>query len=278
MSESRHEEESGRDRLEAEPVRDRPAEEPVPKRSVRRGRVAAVAGALLLVGAVVAGVGYTVVTVRDADRDPGAPTWALPEGGATQTKPAVRAGLSGMLVPYRFGWTRGPDQGDFGSDTELGGERAAALAKEELRDLPRRTRRQMEKEIDEQHIQGMAIRSYATEARGIFFGHKTVMVTVVLTQMDRAAARDISTRQNELRSALGGLRKGPAVKGHKNAKCFLLPKLLSEDFDRMRCSAYQGNVLVSFLASGPGDLSADKSVAELLAGQLDRIKEPGAAV
>ncbi|MFD5755098.1 hypothetical protein ACFWIZ_07555, partial [Streptomyces sp. NPDC127044] len=40
-----------------------------PKKPLRRGRIAAVAGSVLLVAAVLGGAGYTVVTVQDADRD-----------------------------------------------------------------------------------------------------------------------------------------------------------------------------------------------------------------
>ncbi|MFJ1656096.1 hypothetical protein ACIOC2_32950 [Streptomyces sp. NPDC088337] len=276
MSENQHEEEPGRGRREAEPVDDHPEERP--KRPVRRGGVIAVAGAFLLVGAVVAGAGYTVVTVRDADRDPGAPAWSLPRTGAAQPKPAARTGLAGMLVPYGSGWDRGPDLEDFGSEAELSGKRTVALAMEALRDLPRSTRKRMEEELDKQHIEGMAMRSYVKQAGRAFYTDKAITVTVVLTQMDRAAARDMATYQNEVRSTLGGLREGPAIKGHKNAKCFLLPKPEKKDFGTMSCSASEGNVVVSLSASGPGDLGANKGAADLLATQLDRIKEPGVAV
>ncbi|MFF3514729.1 hypothetical protein [Streptomyces sp. NPDC002573] len=278
---------------ESQADQSRAEEGPAPKepvRRVRRGRVAAAAGAVLVVGAVVAGVGYTVVTVRDADRHAGAPLWTFPEDKAAEAKPAAQAGLAGMLVPYERSWQRGPDLGEFGSDARLSGEQATALRKEVFHDLPRTQRERLDKEIDKQRVQGMAMRSYVqpsgVEAVGtIYKADGAVTVSIVLTQMeDKAAVRDLSTFQNEFLAALDIFRKGPEIKGHKNAKCFLPPKdedTKGEDGDKgvetMACSAYEGNVLVGVTASGPRDLRT-KEVAALLTKQLDRIKEPGAAV
>ncbi|MGW2696201.1 hypothetical protein [Streptomyces sp. NPDC001296] len=275
---------------ESQADQSRAEEEPAPKepvRRVRRGRVAAAAGAVLVVGAVVAGVGYTVVTVRDADRHPGAPLWTFPEDKAAEAKPAAQPGLAGMLVPYELLWQRGPDLGEFGSDARLSGEQATALRKEAYHDLPRTQRERLEREIDKERVQGMAMRSYVQPAGDIFQDDGAVTVSIVLTQMEnKAAVRDLSTFQNEFLAALDIFRKGPEIKGHKNAKCFLPPKGedtkgKGEDGDKgvetMACSAYEGNVLVGVTASGPRDLNT-KEVAALLTKQLDRIKEPGAAV
>src|SRR5690242_18759757 len=121
----------------------------------RRGRVVAVAGSVLLAVAVVAGVGYTVVTVNGADRDAGAAVWKFPKQKSADGEKKARAkGLSGMLLAYTDGWKRGPDLGNFAADTELSGAQATALRKESLRNLPRTQRRQLEKLIDKQHIEG----------------------------------------------------------------------------------------------------------------------------
>jgi hypothetical protein len=250
------------------------------KKPARRGRAAAVAGALLLVGALVAGVGYTVVTVRGADRDPGEPVWAFPEHVAEKAEPARTTGLAGMLVPYDDTWEPGPDLPGFGSEARLSGERAAALRKEALRDLPRTQRKRLEKEIDRQRVQGMAMRSYVSVSTDEWFTDKSAAVSVVLTQMeDTAAVRSISRFQSEFLEALDVLREGPAVRGHKNARCFLPPKgeVKKGELDAMFCSAYEGDVLVTVTASGPAQLNAD-DVADLLADQLDRIEEPGKSV
>ncbi|MEU0339179.1 hypothetical protein ABZ092_09385 [Streptomyces bobili] len=248
------------------------------RRRIRLGRIASVAGCVLSAGVVVVGVGGTVVTVRDADRDAGAPVWTLPENKAVEARSAPRTGLSAMLVPYDEGWARGQDLGEFGYDRELGGAQATALRKESLSDLPRSQRKRLEKEIDKQRVKGMAMRSYALTADSSLFTDEPVTVSVVLTQMEsKAAVRDIVTFQNSFLEALGAFRDGPVIKGHKNAKCFLTPKDDEEDIDMMTCSAYQGEVLVSVNAEAVKPMNT-KAVAALLTDQLDRVEEPGEAV
>ncbi|MFF0301389.1 hypothetical protein ACFYTV_11945 [Streptomyces sp. NPDC004562] len=250
----------------------------------RRGRIAAVAAAVLTVAAVVAGTGYTVVTVRDADRDAGAPTWKFPSAAADRPAEAKKAtGLAGMLVPYGTdSWVRGPDMGEFGADAQLTGAQAEALRKESLRDLPRSQRREMEKRLDRLRPKGVAMRSYFSEfasGRAGGFVSDIYSVDVVLSQLEnRAAVRDVVRTQNSVLGALDGIfRKGPAVKGHKDAKCFLAPKDISEGTDEMTCFGYVGDVLVTVSAQGARPLDA-KAVAKLMSTQLDRIAEPGKAV
>ncbi|MGW3134449.1 hypothetical protein [Streptomyces sp. NPDC001139] len=253
------------------------AEPPVEKPR-RRGRIAAVAASALLTVAVLAGVGYTVVTVNGADRDAGAPVWKFPTTKADDRKKASAKGLSGVLVPYADGWKRGPDLGEFPADTQLGAARATALRKQALRGLPRSERKELEKLVDKQHIKGMAMRSYAKEAGSAFFTDTAVSVNITLSQMESpATVRRISTSQNRFFGALGIFRKGPKIKGHKTGQCFLPPKGADKHFDGMYCSAYQGDVLVTVTAQGVKPFDSE-GVAELLADQLDRIGETGEAV
>ncbi|WP_328977123.1 hypothetical protein [Streptomyces canus] len=246
----------------------------------RRGRIAAVAGSVLLVAALVAGVGGTTVTVRDADRDAGAPTWKFPRATVEEKKAVAQRGLAGMLVPYGTdGWVRGPDLAAFGSDAQLSGAQATALRKEALRGLPRSQRKQLERQIDRQRLSGMAMRSYfsgesyaSSQNSGIY------SVNVVLAQMaNRTAVRNSSEAQNEFLAALDLFKEGPKIKGHDDARCFRLPGSTDEDLDMMLCSAYVGDVLVSVTAYGARPLDT-KGVAMLLRTQLDRIAEPGEAV
>ncbi|MCX5256178.1 hypothetical protein OOK27_18935 [Streptomyces canus] len=246
----------------------------------RRGRIAAVAGSVLLVAALVAGVGVTAVTVRDADRDAGAPTWKFPTATVEEKKAVAQRGLAGMLVPYGTdGWVRGPDLAEFGSDAQLSGAQATALRKEALRGLPRSQRKQLERQIDRQRLSGMAMRSYfsgesyaSSQNSGIY------SVNVVLAQMaNRTAVRNSSEAQNEFLAALDLFKEGPKIKGHDDARCFRLPGSTDEDLDMMLCSAYVGDVLVSVTAYGARPLDT-KGVAMLLRTQLDRIAEPGEAV
>ncbi|MFF1451768.1 hypothetical protein ACFVYF_27055 [Streptomyces sp. NPDC058274] len=253
-----------------------PRPEAAPRKPVRRGRVVAIAGSVLLAAAVIGGAGYTVVTVDGADRDAGAPVWRFPEAAKDDGDKAESAsGLSGVLVPYdKDGWTRGPDIAEFGSDASLSGRQATALRKESLSDLPRSQRLQLEKQIDKQHIKGMAMRSYLTTS----YRGDSSTVSFVLSQMeDKAAVRGMSSFQNEFFDALKIFRKGPKIEGHKNAECFLPPKDADEKLDAMVCSAYEGDVLVSATAYGTKPLDT-KRVAQLLREQLDRISEPGEAV
>ncbi|WP_406170905.1 hypothetical protein [Streptomyces sp. NBC_00996] len=257
--------------------------EAAPKKPVRRGRIAAIAGSVLLVGAVIGGAGYTVVTVQDADRDAGAPVWKLPKAAKEDAKKAKAAsGLAAMLVPYEAdGWSRGPDIAEFGSDAALSGGEAAALRKESISDLPRSQRRRLEREIDKQHTKGMVMRSYLSTSNAsdsTLYAERAFTVSVELMQMeDKTAVRNMSTFQNEFFDALSIFRSGPKIEGHKNAKCFLPPKDKEEKLDMMICSAYEGNVLVSVTAEAAKPLNT-KGVAALLREQLDRIVEPGEAV
>ncbi|MGW5126310.1 hypothetical protein ACWEQ7_20120 [Streptomyces sp. NPDC004069] len=253
-----------------------------PAPSNRRRRAGVIAGCVLLLAALVGGTGYTAVTVRDADRDPGGPVWRLPEAAASGSRTEA-TGLQGMLLPYgTSGYGRGPDLGVYGADVELSGAQAAAMRKESFRDLPRSQRRQVEKQIDKQHITGMAMRSYvspedvsrtdAADAEDAF------VVEIVLSRMDnRRSVRSAVAFQQEFFEAMKIFRAGPRIKGHENARCFLPPADSKERIDLVICSAYQGDVLVSATAYGPKPLDK-KAVARMLGAQLDRIKDPGKAV
>ncbi|GAA3863793.1 hypothetical protein GCM10023084_16270 [Streptomyces lacrimifluminis] len=264
----------------------------LPGEPVRRVRFAAVAGSVVLAGALVAGVVHTVVTVRAADRDAGAPTWKFPER-ETEKKASARQGLAGVLVPYGSGegtgltgggdkgtWIQGPDVAPFGSDVELGGAQATALRKESLRGLPRDQRKELEGMIDQQRIKGMAARSYFSDRTYAHVRNVSVSsVTVVLARMEnRSAVRRSSTFQNRFLDASGLFRKGMKIEGHDDARCF--QRLKGEDdvaLDRMLCSAYVGGVLVTVTAYGAQPLDT-KGITTLVRTQLDRITEPGEAV
>ncbi|MGW5634956.1 hypothetical protein [Streptomyces sp. NPDC003832] len=255
------------------------AEAPVRKK-VRVGRILAVAGSLVLVGALVAGVGYTVVTVRGADRDAGAPVWKFPraeKGGRTEA--AKPSGLSAVLVPYDGFWTRGPDITEFGSDESISGAEATALRKESLRGLPRTQRREMEKEIDRARYTGMAVRSYVQTG-----GSSASAVSIILARMEnRTSVRRSTAFYNDFLDATDVFEAGPKIEGHKDTKCFLLPSDVNDDEDEgeglehLICFGYQGDVMVTATADGVESMDTD-AIASLLKTQLDRIAEPGAAV
>ncbi|MYU04783.1 hypothetical protein GTY81_12975 [Streptomyces sp. SID8366] len=238
-------------------------------------------GAGLLAAAVVAGVGGTAVTVSGADRDPGRPVWKFPPAAVAQgTGGRGTTGLGGLLLPYEEGPTaykRGPDIAGYGSDVELTGRQATALRKQSVQDLPPDTRRAMDELIDKQHIGGMAMRSYASVA-GDNDGKDSFTVSVQLVRMDGGgAAHGLGGEFARTMASALHFREGPAIKGHKNAACFLTPKGDDGKFDLMFCSAYQGGVLVGVTAEGPRPLDTN-ALALFIGRQLDRIKDPGKAV
>ncbi|NEA45268.1 hypothetical protein G3I35_02975 [Streptomyces sp. SID10815] len=257
------------------------APEPV-RRPVRRGRIAAVVGSALLACALVGGVGWTVVTVQDADRTPGAPTWKFPGPDAKSAKKQNAKGLSALLLPYGVhGYDRGPDMEEFGADTELSGQQATALSKQSVKDLPSDARRRVEKMLDKEHVKGMAMRSYVVNV-GNTFDYDLFTVEVTLSRMEnRDTVRTMSRSINGLFGAVDVFRKGPKVKGHDEARCFLTPKDdrkgRKKHVDHMLCSAYRGDVMVTATAEGPGDIDGE-AVAAFVAAQLDRIDNPGQAV
>ncbi|WP_234438980.1 hypothetical protein [Streptomyces sp. NRRL B-3229] len=255
-------------------------------RGRRGGRIAAIAVSVVAAGAVVAGVGVTVVTVNGANRDAGAPVWTFPKGGkagAGEAKAAPGKGLGAMLVPYGAdGWSRGPDMAEFGPDAQLSGARATALAKESLSGLPRSQRKALEKRIDKQRISGIAMRSYvSTEELSSVYTDQASVVTVQLAQMaSTTAVRGLARSQQGFLDALGFFDEGPKIEGHKDAACYLPPsdkKDGKNGLQSMYCVAAQGNVLVTLNATSAKPLQKT-GIAMFLREQLDRIEEPGEAV
>ncbi|MFF1477056.1 hypothetical protein ACFVYD_05670 [Streptomyces sp. NPDC058301] len=266
------------------------------KRSSGRGRGVALAVGGVLFAVVAGGVGTTAVVVDRAHRAPGAPDWVLPpssqkadadKAGAAAGAPGTGTGkapseLGRMLVPLGTdGYSRGPDIEGFGAEADLTGAQAVALRKDSLRTLPSAQRRKVEREIDREHIKGMAMRSYvSTDDAPVstVSAESAFTVEIVLSRMENTrAVRGLFEFQTTLFDSVDLLRKGPEVKGHKDARCFLGPDEKDEKLDMMTCSAYRGEILVSVVAEGPKPLNA-KGVALLLSAQLDRIGHPGESV
>jgi hypothetical protein len=243
----------------------------------RRGRIAAIVGCALLAVAVAGGVGYTVVTVNGADLDAGDPVWKFPKSGSgsSEQKAAPAKGLGAMLHPFNYAYQRGPDIAEFGADAQLTGREATALRKQEISGLPRSERLLLEKQIDREQIKGIAMRSFVYQASD---DSNTYSIEVQLVQMDEKAARTIATYENELLdSTKGAFSKGPAVPGHKDARCFVPTQATDEKLVEMLCFANVGDVLITLDAIGTK--SMDKNgIASFLREQLDRIKTTGEAV
>jgi len=263
---------------EAVSVTDKPA---AGKPGARRaGRVAAVAGSVLLACAVVGGVGWTVVKVQDADRDPGSPAWKFPalsaERDGGKKGGAAGSGLRALMLPFDDGFQPGPDLDEFGQDTEFSGAQATALRKESFRELPSASRRKLEKMVDKERIKGMARRSYV--APGPDYNSKAVTFEVTLSRQENpTAVRRSAAAFNGFVAAMDVFRKGPKIDGHPDARCFLSPKGKTKDLGVALCTAAVGDVLVSVTSAAPEPIDGT-FVAKFFAKQLDRIDDPGQAV
>ncbi|MFF4186863.1 hypothetical protein ACFYZ9_27105 [Streptomyces sp. NPDC001691] len=237
----------------------------------RRRVVPLVCGAVALL-AVAGGAALGLGALADADR--GSPTvvWAEPSGSpatAPKAGAAPLAGLGGKLLPLPPGYQLGPDIGEFGNDSVLGAQQAAALLKEGARGLPAGEREKNDKAVDGLKVQGVALRSYTDGA---------FVTEMRLSRMENTEAiKKLNAFQGELSHALKALRAGPRIDGHANAVCFLLPKDDKLKLDAMFCNAYEGDVMVSTYTYAPAPLDTSRA-AGLLRKQLDLIKSPGESV
>ncbi|MFI6288075.1 hypothetical protein ACIBCM_25575 [Streptomyces sp. NPDC051018] len=242
----------------------------------------AIGGAMVL-GALAGGLGYTAVTVDGADRTAPTTTWGKP-AGAPAEDPAGDVGrgrasgpLGKLLLPVPENYRLGPDRELYGNDQELNAKQATAVMKDEARGLTGKKRREFEKIIDGLGVQGIASRTYA-----LF--DNTLVVQVEVARMK--SGKDARTLYdfNAGLSELVGLKKGPKIEGHKKAVCFVNSMDNPDEeqnendedngLDRMTCTAYVSDTLVSFSAYGsrPFDKSAATS---LVKRQLDHITSPG---
>ncbi|MFE5730383.1 hypothetical protein ACFQ7A_05645 [Streptomyces sp. NPDC056528] len=263
-------------------------EEPVVRKAADRRRrlVANVLSGVLVLGAVGGGVAYTAVTVDGADRTAPTVGWAEPTATATAADPAAgfdrgRAStpLSRLLLPVPEGYALGADVEGYGNDHEVAAKEAVALFKRLDNGLYGKKRRAYEKGIDQLGIQGMAMRSYASQDEDL---HVEVLV---LRMKDKRKVREFFELRRKL-AGLAGLAEGPEIKGRAgNAACFVMPdperpENAEEEErwqDRLRgtaCSAYDGEVLVSVTSAEVGEPHT-KAVVDLMEKQLRHIESPG---
>ncbi|WP_326678748.1 hypothetical protein [Streptomyces sp. NBC_01237] len=229
---------------------------------------------VLVLGAVGGAAAYTKSTVDGADRTVTTSVWAKtgdkpaedPAGGPDRGR--ATTALSKLLLPVPKGYRLGPDIGEFGNDSETSGKKATAAMKEMGRGLAGKQRRELDKRIDRLRIQGIAQRSYTSDANDL-------TVEIHISKMrDRKAVHDTYAGQKELMDSFGGFRKGPRIEGHKKATCYRMPKDGKDKLDGVFCLAYDGEAYVSVTASGSEPFSTS-DVADLVKDQLDHIKSPG---
>jgi hypothetical protein len=240
-----------------------------------------VAVACAVVLAVGAGTGLTVMKVNAADRSAPTKVWAKSkEQKKEEAKPgtAKAQGLSARLLPVPKAYRPGPDIDEYGNDKTLSGSEAAARLKRGARNLPSRQREEQGKAIDKLKLRGMAMRSYQLSGSMGFAADdtkKSLVVEMQLAQMqNRRAGRQLKEFRSEFLRSVGVFPKGPKVKGHRNADCFLAPKDSKGKLEMVLCSAYEDDVLVTATGYGPKPLNTAE-VADLLAQQLDRLTSQG---
>jgi hypothetical protein len=241
------------------------------------------APALIAVGALVAvaaggGIGYAVLRQKDdgtAAKPAAATPWTPPAPTATKAFGAKSGGshygsLSKLLLPMPQNFSPGPDVEGFGNDVQLDAAEAVTLVKGDLSSLSKKQRTKSEKAIDQLHIEGAGMRTYRSS--------DNLIVQIEIVQMkNKAAARAETAFFRDFTKAMGIFRNGPKIKGHENAFCVLPPTKTGEELDLMTCHATEGDLMVSATVTGTVPLEKQEAV-DLLAKQLDRIKDPGEAV
>ncbi|WP_260174419.1 hypothetical protein [Streptomyces sp. PanSC19] len=252
------------------------------KRGVRRVLLGVVLPSAVALGLIGGGVAYTAVTVSSADRTAPTRLWGETEKTARSDEdPAAalargKAGtpLSKLLLPLPEGYEFGPDEELYGNDGELGAAEATALMKQAGKGLSGKKRRAFEKDVDKLGIEGIGVRSFADP-------DSDVVVTFELARMKDEKQIKASYRIRKEVMDILEFPKGPRVKGHRNAVCYMAPTVDSSDkeeraaaLEQMVCLAYDSEVLVTMRAAGAKPF--DKAgVAKLLTQQLDHIASPG---
>ncbi|WP_256341342.1 hypothetical protein [Streptomyces sp. TLI_105] len=251
------------------------------KRGARRILLGVVLPSVLVLGLIGAGVMYTAVTVSSADRTAPTQLWSAEEEAGKNEDPAAALArgkadtpLSKLLLPLPEGYEFGPDEELYGNDGELGAAEATALMKQAGEGLSGKKRRAFEKDVDKLGIEGIGVRSFADP-------NSDLVVSFEVARMkDKKRIKDSYRLRKEVMDVLE-FPKGPKVKDHRNAVCYMAPvddsldkEERAEALDEMICLAYDSDVLVTVKAAGakPFDKAA---VAELLTQQLDHIASPG---
>lgn len=228
--------------------------------------------AVLVLGAIGGGTAFIKTTVDGADKAAPTAVWRKPDTTPRPNPdPAERSDegrtdtdLSRKLLPVPEDYRLGPDVAEYGNDVFLTSKEATALFKSVGEGLPSELRRELNKGIDKLGVQGIAMRSYSAN-------WEDLVVQVYVTRMtDQEAVHGWYKSQSDR----PGARKGPAVEGHKQAKCFLVPKDKKSGLAAMECVAYDGELAIDIFAQAtePIDSSA---VAELMRDQLRHIASPG---
>ncbi|MDY0811202.1 hypothetical protein [Kitasatospora purpeofusca] len=253
-----------------------PRSEPRPGRLALRAAGATVAAALV---GVVIGVGFIQVRYDDP-----APVTAAPPAPTTSpispTPTAAPFGaksngshfgsLRDLLLPATGDYGLGPDDGSYGNDTELTGEKLKAGLDDDLVAVPKAQQDKLRQYWESLHVRAIGVRTYKNRLNSLVVGIK-------LHQFNQQEVQKTNEYTAVFTGDTGLFRTGPAVPGHPEAHCYLMPAAPSAPIDRMECSAAEGDLLVVLNAEGVAPLPKD-AIVTLLTRQLDRLARPGASV
>ncbi|MFE9259216.1 hypothetical protein [Streptomyces sp. NPDC006879] len=238
---------------------------PAPRRSRRRvQRITALALSAVVMAAAAVGA---AVRMADAERTATSTHyWSAEVPGTPPSVPAPR-GLAAALLPMPDTFWPGPDMDEYGDSAVVTGPRASVLMKDASRGLSLVERKEHHAAVDQLKLKGLAARSY--RSRGA-----DVIAEVRIAQMEPAMARKRAHLMRQLTGAFNDFRKGPKIEGHPEAVCHLFAKQVLEPFAGLTCSAYRGDLVVSYQAYGTAPFATEVA-SELLRQQLDHIKSPG---
>ncbi|MFI2611037.1 hypothetical protein [Kitasatospora sp. NPDC018619] len=238
-------------------------------------RATAATAAAALVGVAV-GVGI----IKTRYDDPAPATAAAPSAGPAPTASATPYGarsngshfgsLRDLLLPVPAGYRPGPDDGPDGNDSELSGTQLSAEMNADLQQLPKEKRDTIRSYWEGMHVKAVGVRTYLADGDDLVIGLK-------LHQFNQQEVQRINEYTAVFTGDTGLFRVGPAVPGHPEAHCYLMPAPPSAPIDYLECSAAEGDLLVVMSAEGVAPLPKDRIVA-LLTLQLDRLARPGASV
>ncbi|GAA1406584.1 hypothetical protein GCM10009639_54550 [Kitasatospora putterlickiae] len=242
-------------------------------RRLLRAGGATVAAALVGVGI---GVGVIEVRYDDPLTVATAPTVTAPAPTPTPTTTPFGARSNGnhfgslrdLLLPMPQGFEPGPDDGNYGNDAELTAEQLSAEFDDDLVPVPKDQQEKYRRLWEDLHVKATGVRTYRNQ---------NLVLGITLHQFNQQEVQKMNEFTALFTGDTGLFRLGPAVPGHPEAHCYLLPAPPSAPLDRMECSAAQGDLLVVLSAEGTSPLPKDKIVA-LLTQQLDRLARPGASV
>ncbi|MEU3571308.1 hypothetical protein AB0E96_23220 [Kitasatospora sp. NPDC036755] len=270
----------------SEPAPDAPAAEPVaPAMPVAPAGPSPASRRLLRAGAATAaaalvGVAIGVGIIKTQYDDPAPATAAAPSTGPTPTATATPYGaksngshfgsMRDLLLPVPAGYQPGPDDGGYGNDSEQNGEQLAAEMDADLQQLPKDKRDKMRSYWESMHVKASGVRTYLADGNDLVIGMK-------VRQFNQQEVQRINEYTAVFTGDTGLFRVGPAVPGHPEAHCYLMPAPPSAPIDYLECSAAEGDLLVVMSAEGVAPLPKDRIVA-LFTLQLDRLASPGASV